>query len=147
MLKSNKEKFSDAVFKLWQQTNKEFDIKVSGHSMFPLIWNASAVTLQYIRGPFKVGEVVAIWKKNKIIVHRVLSKKWDNDSFVYVTKGDFNRFYDGEVSSEEIIARVIKLNYKWCSLNQNNTVGRIINMILFVQSYIIGRMFSNFYQA
>ena len=59
-------------------------------------------------GDLEVGDIVQYQKDNFTVIHRVVSKYYENDKCFLITKGDNNRDADFEpVSEEQVIAKEI----------------------------------------
>lgn len=93
----------DFIFDIWQDTEKETQLKLSGHSMTPVIKNGDWLIIKHNSNYIRIGSIIAYRSKGKIIVHRVI--KIQNQSFI--TKGDFNLHLDDAVDIKSVIGKVI----------------------------------------
>lgn len=94
----------------------QFSLTVEGHSMWPFIRNGQRVLLRKISPGARptVGDVVAILKKNGILVHRIITIRHSKNSVEYLTKGDRRLAADGWSVKEEMIGLVLANNYQRC---------------------------------
>jgi signal peptidase len=134
---------ASTVFDIWQQTDKETQLKLSGHSMTPLIKNGDWLILKHNNNNIRVGSIIAYRRERKIVVHRVIKIQNNSDNNYFITKGDFNLHIDSAVEMKSVIGKVIavKKNKQFFSIDTKfwNIVGYFIaiNSFLFTKTYRI----------
>lgn len=86
----------------------QFSLTVVGHSMWPFIRSGQMVMMRRIgrNERIPIGSVIAIRKKNGILVHRVLWVARKGRSWFYFTKGDRRLVGDGWVDGRDVIATI-----------------------------------------
>jgi signal peptidase I len=89
---------------------KTIRIKAHGYSMYPAIKPGSLILIEplKIKGNPLPGEIVAIKRKNGLVVHRVMKKVVKNSLLYYITRGDSNARADNPVTIDMIAGRIVK---------------------------------------
>lgn len=87
---------------------KTIRIRAHGYSMYPAIKPGTVILIEPVRkkGPPAPGEIVAIKRKNGIIVHRIVKVINEEGKRKYVARGDSNAYPDPPVDEEMIVGRV-----------------------------------------
>jgi signal peptidase I len=91
------------------QKNVPFRFIAPGFSMHPFICDGDIITIEAVSGRLYSGDVVAFKEpfNGKLIVHRIVHISHEG----YLIKGDNNSFFDGRISGESIIGRVIRVKH------------------------------------
>lgn len=126
-----KNSIADTVFDLWQQDDKESQLKLSGHSMTPIIKNGDWLTLKHNSNEIRVGSIIAYRRERKIIVHRVIKI----ESKYLITKGDFNYHLDEIVDIKSVIGKVIAVKNRRLDTKFWSVIGYIIATTSFIFTY------------
>ena len=121
-----KNSIADTVFDLWQEYEKESQLKLSGHSMTPVIKNGDWLLLKHNSNDIRIGSIIAYRRERKIIVHRVI--RIQSQSFI--TKGDFNYHIDEVVDIKSVIGKVI-------AVKNRRRLYRLDTKLWYVIGYII----------
>lgn len=110
---------------------KTIKIKAHGYSMYPCIKPGTVVLIEplNIQGKPVEGEIVAIRRKEGLIVHRLTAVTGKDGDKLYTARGDSNIFPDNPVSSDKIAGRVIatEINDTRVSLATNVKPAYFIN--------------------
>lgn len=132
-----KDSIASAVFDIWQETDKESQLKVSGYSMSPLIKNGDWVMLKHNSNDIRVGSIIAFRRERKIIVHRVIKiqNKFEKNSFI--TKGDFNYHADQAVDVENVIGKVIAIKKRRQFFQLDTKSWHVIGYIIATNPFIL----------
>lgn len=133
-----KNSIADTVFDLWQQDDKESKLKLSGHSMTPVIKNGDWLVLKHNSNDIKVGSIIAYRREQKIIVHRVIKIQTQS----VITKGDFNYHIDEPIDIKSVIGKVI-------AVKNSKRLYRLDTKLWYVIGYIIARnsfLFTHIYR-
>lgn len=79
-----------------------------GYSMYPSIKPGTTLFIEPvgIKGEPEKGEIIAIWSKNGLTVHRLTSFTEINGVKHYITRGDSNAFSDEPVTYDRIAGRI-----------------------------------------
>jgi len=87
---------------------KTIRIRANGYSMYPTIKPGTVILIEPVRkkGPPGPGEIVAIKRKNGIIVHRIVRVINEDGRRKYIARGDSNPYSDPPVDGEMIVGRV-----------------------------------------
>ena len=87
-------------------------IAIASGSMEPQIKKGDVVIVDKSNKnkDFKKGQIIAYWKDENIIVHRIVKKVKLDNSYVYYTKGDANEKIDDVLIKEKMI--IGKVNHK-----------------------------------
>ena len=85
-------------------------IKAHGYSMYPSIKPGSLLIIEPLRvkGDPVMGEIVAIKRKNGMIVHRLVRIIIKDGKRLYIARGDSNAMADNPVPIGMIAGRVIR---------------------------------------
>ena len=134
---NTKNSIADTVFDLWQENDKESQLKLSGHSMTPVIKNGDWLTLKHNKNDIKVGSIIAYRREQKIIVHRVIKMQAQS----LITKGDFNYHLDEAVDIKNVIGKVIAIKNRRIDTKLWSVIAYIIatTPFIFTHTYRIIR--------
>jgi|GEM_PF-2221580 len=132
---------ASAVFDIWQETDKESRLKVSGYSMSPLIKNGDWVMLKHNSNDIRIGSIIAFRRERRIIVHRVIQiqKKCDKNSFI--TKGDSNSHADKPVDVENVIGKVIAIKNRRGFFHLETKSWHVIGYIMATNPFILNSIY------
>jgi signal peptidase I len=89
---------------------KTIRIKAHGYSMYPAIKPGSLILIESLKkkgNPVR-GEIVALKRKQGLVVHRVMRREIKNGITYYITKGDSNARADSPVTIDKIAGRIVK---------------------------------------
>ncbi len=97
-----------AMIYLYSGYFRFYAIAIASGSMNPKIKKGDIVIVDRKQNDFKKGQVIAYWKENVIVVHRIVKKVKLDDSYVYYTKGDANEHIDDFLIEENMIIGNVK---------------------------------------
>lgn len=90
-------------------------VAIGSNSMQPNISRGDAVIIEKLKnyGSLKEGNIIIYKKEDKIVIHRIVEIKKEEDKYYFITKGDANKTVDTwMVKEEEIIGKsLFKINY------------------------------------
>jgi signal peptidase I len=88
-------------------------IKVGGHSMFPILKNGDTVFIKKIPvNLLKRGDIVVYRSTSKMIAHRILFIQNKNNQIRLITKGDSLILIDKAVSETDYIGKITAFQRK-----------------------------------
>ncbi len=89
-----------------------YAVAIASGSMNPEIKKGDVVIVDKAKkeNDYKKGQIIAYWKDENIIVHRIVKKVKLDNSYVYYTKGDANEKIDDLLIKEKMI--IGKVNHK-----------------------------------
>lgn len=108
-------------------SEKQFSFFVQGNSMRPFINQGTKVIVSTYFTPAQIGigDIVAIFKENSIIVHRVVFIwKKNGKPYLFFTKGDGNRRLDKPSRSHHILGKIIGMQIADKSINLSQPYRR-----------------------
>lgn len=115
---------------------KTIRIKAQGYSMYPAIKPGSVLLIEplKVKGRPVAGEIVAIIRKNGLIVHRITSIIKIDGKDHYIARGDSNARADDPVNPGLIAGRVVRaetsgLNQVLADISKNEKPDYILNRI------------------
>ncbi|MEA2014152.1 MAG: signal peptidase I [Thermodesulfobacteriota bacterium] len=121
-------KYIAPVMEIWKQTGKDFELRVCGNSMRPLINSGDRISLRLMDAVvLKRGDIIAFQEGNNLIVHRFIRKKMVNGKWLFCQKGDNLRGWSwiqedrilGKVESIRRPGRTLSLaSWRWRCINQ-----------------------------
>lgn len=115
-------------------------IPTYGKSMFPLI--SSIVHIKPAKaGDIRVGDIVVYSSGERMAAHRMVKKIIKDGKEILLIKGD-TWLASSEVSPEEVIGKVIKVEKWGIQLNLKKGIGKIIDTISISVSPITSRVYS-----
>jgi signal peptidase I len=88
---------------------KTIRIKAHGYSMYPCIRPGSLILIEpiHLKGPPVLGEIIAIVRKNGLVVHRLINISVKNGISAYIARGDSNAYADNPVNLTKIAGRIV----------------------------------------
>ncbi len=88
---------------------KTIRIKAHGYSMYPCIKPGSLLLIEPIslKGTPVPGEIIAIRRKNGLVVHRLTKTIIINRVTHYIARGDSNAYADNPVKIDIIVGRIV----------------------------------------
>ncbi len=99
----------ESIIDIWKEANKEISLTVKGSSMEPLLKEGDAVTVCLIQpDQIKKGDMIAFRQNGCVIIHRLLKKRKNGDTWLYCQKGD-NLNGWGWIPEDSIIGKVTAL--------------------------------------
>lgn len=124
---------------------KTIRIKANGYSMYPAIRPGSVILIEplKVKGKPVVGEIVAIIRKNGLIVHRISRIIQKNGIDYYIARGDSNAQSDDPVELGRITGRIVRAetsgwNQVPADISKNEKPDYILNRFRVV-SIILGK--------
>lgn len=89
------------------------DVIVQGESMKPFIRSGDTVSLSSISGIPRLGEIVAFFNVNQLLVHRIIwRKRLSTGDWHFWVWGDSSPGMPGKVSLSECLGKVVLLSRK-----------------------------------
>lgn len=88
-------------------------IKAHGYSMYPCIKPGSVILIEptKFKGDPVPGEIIAIFRGNGLIVHRLIKIIKKGEADYYIARGDSNAWADNPVTIGKIAGRVVRAEY------------------------------------
>jgi len=84
-----------------------------GHSMKPLICEGDLVTVLPSKHSYlRIGDIILAQStrlSTGLIMHRVITKRYQNDNSYLITQGDANPYPDPPIYPEDILGRVLSI--------------------------------------
>jgi signal peptidase I len=89
---------------------KTIRIKVHGYSMYPCIKPGSLILIEpiHLKGVPVPGEIIAIWRENGLVVHRLAKIIIKNGVTSFIARGDSNAYTDNPVKTDKIAGRIVR---------------------------------------
>ncbi len=132
-----KSSVADTIFDIWQENDKQSQLKLSGHSMTPIIKHGDWLTLKHNSNDIRVGSIIAYRRERKIIVHRVVKIH----SKYLITKGDFNYHIDAAVEIQSVIGKVIAVKNRKRLYKLDTKLWYVIGYIIATTPFIFTHIF------
>ena len=120
-----------------QSSEKSFSLKARGNSMAPNVTEGMELLIQPTNQvkAINLQDIIAFYRDDKIICHRLLIKFKLGDTKYYIEKGD-NNFFPWIIREEDLLGKVIKIN--GCSKiplpGKNLSKGKIFSRIFYLFS-------------
>lgn len=88
---------------------KSIRIKAHGYSMYPCIKPGSLILIEplKIKGPPLEGEIIAIKRKQGLVVHRLSRIVHEGGTALFIARGDSNAYADKAVTIDRIAGRIV----------------------------------------
>lgn len=92
--------------------NNAVEIHSTGNSMFPVLRCGDNSIIRKINpDDVSKGDIITfVYNRNEIVGHRVVSIRKQNNSFVFITRGDNCRKTDIPISESDIIGKVTEFS-------------------------------------
>ena len=126
---------------------KTIRIKAHGYSMYPAIKPGSLILIEPLRlkGKPLPGEIVALKRKNGMVVHRVVKTVFKNNTTFYITRGDSNANTDAPMTIGKIAGRVVKSeptgeNPEPADIRINTNPHHILNRLRVIYIFIVKKI-------
>jgi len=89
---------------------KTIRIKAHGYSMYPCIKPGSLLLIEpiHLKGAPHPGEIIAIGRKNGLVVHRLTKIIIKNGTISFIARGDSNAYADNPVKIDKIAGRIVR---------------------------------------
>lgn len=97
----------EAALDVWRQAGERHFIRITGHSMLPLLRDGDQVLVAHGYAGVRRGDVVVLRHNSALVAHRVLRIFSDEAGTQLLTKGDNASQFDPVVSAEAILGRVL----------------------------------------
>jgi hypothetical protein len=109
----------EAALNLWEQTEGQHLIPITGCSMLPFIQDGDRLLVAHGTIGARRGDVVVFRRKGKLIAHRVLYICDGDGGPAFITKGDGVSDLDPAVTADEMVGRVlaVKRGERYMSLD------------------------------
>ena len=84
-------------------------IKAHGYSMYPCIKPGSLILIEpiHLKGHPVPGEIIAIQRKNGLVVHRLTRIILKNGITLFIARGDSNAYADNPININKIAGRIV----------------------------------------
>jgi len=88
---------------------KTIRIKAHGYSMYPCIKPGSLILIEpiHLKGLPVPGEIIAIKRKNGLVVHRLTRIILKNGITLFIARGDSNAYADNPININKIAGRIV----------------------------------------
>jgi len=88
---------------------KTIRIKAHGYSMYPCIKPGSLILIEpiHLKGLPVPGEIIAIQRKNGLVVHRLTRIIVKNGITLFIARGDSNAYADNPININKIAGRIV----------------------------------------
>ena len=124
-----------AVLDMWSQRNEWITCSVTGNCMAPSIREGNMITMRVGSRDVRVGDVIVLGSPGRFFVKRVVKiRKRGKDSF-FLTKGDRNQDFFGQIPRDQILGKVLEVRGAQGNFNFNSRFWRIFNRLLAIRSY------------
>lgn len=83
------EPYIASTIEIWKESDRGIELRVNGNSMYPLIKAGSHIFIR-LSGPDEIrsGDIIAFWKNQNVVVHRLIKKRNENGHMGLCEKGD-----------------------------------------------------------
>jgi signal peptidase I len=100
---------TESIIDLWRGTGREISLTVKGRSMEPLLREGDVVAVCLVRpDQLKRGDMIAFRQNGCVIVHRLLRKRKNGNTWFYCQKGDSLNGWSW-IPEEAIIGKITSL--------------------------------------
>ena len=118
------------LFKLFEK-KRQFTLKSSGLSMFPILYDSDLVYYQKIKfSQIKINDLILIRKNKIFLTHRTIYK----NNIYLITKGDNNPESDGKIYSRDILGKACQVKRSGKVVNPENIY--LMQSTLYLQEII-----------
>ena len=108
-----------------------FRFKAFGVSMLPLIRAGDILTIKPVEYvDLSIGDIILYENNSKPFVHRIIKIKRLENSFIFITKGDFLRRTDQSIKSKQILGKLSYLERNGNRRYFNTLFMRIVGYII-----------------
>ena len=91
-------------------TQGRISLRVRGSSMLPWVRPGDIAVIRRAGvTDVRCGDVVLLYRENRLFVHRLVKKHGSLESPTFLTKGDAHAGDDGIIEGQEILGRVMKI--------------------------------------
>lgn len=111
--KKDKRVYKDIASSLLKE-GKTVRIEASGYSMYPTIKPGSITYIKPVSNQSELmhGDIIAWFREDGIIGHRLVCKYKVDDEYWYITRGDSSKHTDRPVSFKQIAGKVVSIEVK-----------------------------------
>lgn len=127
-----------AVLDIWSQQNERITCSVTGNCMAPWIREGNVITLRGGSQDVRIGDVIVFGSPGKFFVKRVVMIQESGKDSFFLTKGDRNPDFFGQIPQDQILGRVFEIQGPQGNFNFNSLFWKIFNRILAIHSYLHG---------
>lgn len=132
-MKNNKEKVKEELWCEALKSGHTMKYRALGHSMSPFIKSGSILTVKPDKR-MDIGDVILSKSCDSLFAHRIIAKKYVNGEAVFVTKGDNLSDRDPEVNYQNILGKVIEIEYDGKTVCMPSSQRRMANYLIAVMS-------------
>lgn len=132
----------EAALDLWDQTERQHLIPITGNSMFPLIQDGDRVLVAHGLSDVRQGDVIVFRRTGGLIAHRVLRIYDDDTGPIFITKGDNARQLDLPLGADEIIGRVLVAERGKRHMSLDTASWRVIGWLIAVSTWAWTRLYA-----
>ena len=119
---------------LWEEVldkGYSFRFKAFGVSMLPLIRAGDILTIKPVEYvDLSIGDIILYENNSKPFVHRIIKIRRLENSFIFITKGDFLRRTDQSIKSPQILGKLAYLERNGNRIHFNTLFMRIVGYII-----------------
>lgn len=106
-------------------------LRVQGSSMLPWVRPGDIAILR--KGSpeeIRSGDIVMFRRYDRFFVHRIVERRTRDGRNIFVTKGDSNPHFDGEISQSEILGRVERIYRGGRRIEFHSHERRTLNVLI-----------------
>lgn len=100
-----------ALFETYRQQMASVWIEARGSSMRPLIDPGAWMLVEFGALPVDLGEIILFSHDERLIAHRVVAQRQDQDTSCLIAKGDAEPYCDAPVRCADVLGVVRALRY------------------------------------
>ncbi|MFQ5669168.1 MAG: S24/S26 family peptidase [Acidobacteriota bacterium] len=128
----------EAIFDLWRVAGRRTEIRVTGHSMFPMLRSGWSLVLEHSRMEPSFGSIIVFLQGRLLVAHRVVGRDHAGN---YLTKGDALLHLDRQpVPPNRLVGRVVAVRHNGHEISLTDGAWVRRAMILAVFSRLIGEL-------
>lgn len=133
-----------AALDLWGQAGESHYIPVRGMSMLPLLRDGDHLLLAHGNRDIRRGDIVVFQRSDGLIAHRVLQVLESENGRALVTKGDHLSTPDPQISTEELLGRVLAVRRGERQMRLDTRAwrraGEIIAWVMLAETWLCSRL-------
>lgn len=124
------EAYLDTILSIWAERGATSTCKISGLSMAPLLKPGDSLLIRHGVGKIRIGDVIVFKASEKLLVHRVVSRRKTREGEVLLAKGDRSRVFDEPIVPGQVIGKVLEAQGPSGRLRLTSRSWRLTNFCL-----------------
>jgi signal peptidase I len=127
---------------LWQQSNEQTWLPVTGISMLPLLHEGDKILISHAFSSVRKGDILIFQKPDGLVAHRVVRIiKKPNQPNNYLTKGDNCTYFDTPLFEPEVLGKVNSIRKNGREYLLTTPGWQFLNSILAACHLFLGTLF------